>query len=211
MSGPTFCSAVCPFLLVTDAVDWSPRSEGDQVEVRSPCESWGERELFTARDVVNTPSVLFSSFSVSASQSREAHSSGAHLLKIKGSIQSISRLQSNSLVCISHNTKTRLYLYSRTFWILQKASMNLFNVFTLFIYSVPLGITRIAVHTAILHGATWLTVPQRTPLILFGQLGPRASQLHFNCPIFFFFLFIYLYGKLFRNLICQASKSKFCH
>lgn len=198
---------------MTDAVDWSHRSEGDQVEVRSPCESWGERELFTARDMVNASSVLFSSFSAGASQScssAEAHSSVSHLLKIKGSIQSISRLQSNSLVCISHNTKIRLYLYSRTFWRLQKASMNLFNVFTLFIYSVPPGITRIAVHAAVLHGATWLTVPQRTPLILFGQLGPRASQLHFNCSIFFF-LFIYLYGKLFRNLICQASKSKFCH
>lgn len=194
MSGPMFCSAVCPFLLTTDAADWSHRSEGDQVEVRSPCESWGEREIFTARDVVNASSVLISGFSAGASQpcsSAGAHSSVSHLLKIKGSIQSISRSQSNSLVCISHNTKRRLYLYSRTFWILQKASMNLFNVFTLFIYSVPLGITRIAVHTAVLHGATWLTVPQRTPLILFGQLGPRASQLHFNCSIFFFsFLFI---------------------
>lgn len=37
---------------------------------------------------------------------------------------------------------------------LRKASVNLFNVFTLFIYSVPLGITRIAVRAAVLHGAT---------------------------------------------------------
>ena len=45
-------------------------------------------------------------------------------------------------------------------------------------------------------------VPSRTRLILFGQLGPGICELRFNCSIFLFLPFIYLYGKLLRNLKC---------